>query len=49
MPALLLAMLGMTRPGQSQRVMSSVRGRVWKCFVFPGVSDTRTFCIALFG
>ena len=45
MPALLLAMLGMTRPGQSQRVMSSVRGRVWKCFVFPGVSETRTFCI----
>ena len=43
MPALLFATLGMTRPGQSQSVMSSVRGNVWKCFVLPGVSDTRTF------
>ena len=42
-PALLLARLGITRPGQSQSVTSSVSSRVWKCLVLPGVSDTRTF------
>jgi hypothetical protein len=33
---------GNTSPGQSQRVISSVKMSVWKCLVFPGVAETET-------
>ena len=39
----MVAKFGKTRPGQSQRIISSLRWRVWKCFVFPGVEETDTF------
>ncbi len=41
--ALLSETLGKTRPGQSHRVTSSVRRRVWKCLVLPGMLATPTF------
>lgn len=40
--ALVVANCGKTRPGQSQSVMCSVKLRVWKCLVFPGVAETET-------
>ena len=46
MPALLFTIDGMTNPGQSHRVTSSSKTRVWKCLVLPGVSETRTFLAA---
>lgn len=39
----MVAKLGKTRPGQSQRMTRSLRWMVWKCFVFPGVAETETF------
>lgn len=33
---------GNTKPGQSQRQMSSLRLRVWKCLVLPGLFATPT-------
>ena len=35
--------VGKTSPGQSHRMVSSSRCKVWKCFVFPGWADTPTF------